>query len=203
MSAHDLRRSQRAYLRFKRIGDIAGALLGITLLIVPMFFVALLIKCTSRGPILYRQKRIGKDKKVFEIIKFRTMRDGAPEVAPSDITPEMQKAMQYRFGNFLRRTSFDEVPQLFNILVGDMSFIGPRPGAAHNEEELIRLRESYHPNAYDVRPGLSGYASLLLKRKHDPVSKARLDHEYVCKLNIWLDIKVFFKTIFGDAGKGS
>lgn len=83
-----------------------------------------------------------------------------------------------------------------------MTFIGPRPGAAHNEEALIEEQEKYTPNAYDVRPGLGGYAQLRMGREHDPAEKAKYDHEYVCKLSFWLDIKVFFGTIFGIFGKG-
>ena len=107
------------------------------------------------------QERIGKNKKVFKLIKFRSMRlDADPNLAPSDMNAEHQQSMETGFGKFLRKTSIDETLQLFNILAGQMGFIGPRPGAAHNEEELIAARESYTPSAFDVRPGMSGYAQV-------------------------------------------
>ena len=135
------------------------------------------------------------------MIKFRSMRlDANPNLAPSDMTEQSQKNMETGFGKFLRKTSLDETPQLFNIFIGQMAFIGPRPGAAHNEEELIKLRESYKPNAYDVRPGLSGYAQTKMDREHDPKQKAYYDHVYVKRLSLWFDIKIFVYTglqVFG------
>ena len=141
-----LRKSQRVYLFFKRLVDLVGSLVGIILLSPVLLICAIITKCTSKGPIFFRQERLGKNKKVFRIFKFRSMRADAPEIAPSDMTIEQQKAMEYRWGRFMRKTSLDEIPQLFNIFVGDMSFIGPRPGAAHNEEELVKAREAYSPN---------------------------------------------------------
>lgn len=129
------------------------------------------------------------------------MRVDAPEIAPSDMTEEQQKAMEYRFGNFLRKTSIDETVQLLNIFSGKMSFVGPRPGAAKNEEELIRLRESYIPSAYEVKPGISGLAQVKMKRDHNPQEKARLDSEYVKKISFCLDAKLFLMTLFRIKGK--
>ena len=128
--------------------------------------------------------------------------DANPNLAPSDMSEKSQKSMETGFGKFLRKTSIDETTQLLNIFIGQMAFIGPRPGAAQNEEELIRLRESYTPSAYEVRPGLGGYAQLKMHRDHDPEKKALYDHEYVKRLSFWLDIKLFFGTIFGIFGKG-
>lgn len=190
-----LRKSQRVYLFFKRLVDLVGSLVGIILLSPVLLICAIITKCTSKGPIFFRQERLGKNKKVFRIFKFRSMRADAPEIAPSDMTIEQQKAMEYKWGQFMRKTSLDEIPQLFNIFVGDMSFIGPRPGAAHNEEELVKAREAYSPNAYDVKPGLSGYAQTRMNREHDPYEKAKYDHEYVKKMSAWFDIKIFVYTI--------
>lgn len=191
-----LRRGQKVYLAIRRVLDIIFSGLGLIILSWFLLIITLLIKCTSKGPVFFRQQRVGKNKKVFKIFKFRTMRADAPEVAPSDMSEEQQKAMEYKFGNFLRKFSIDELPQLINIFLGHMSFIGPRPGAAHNEEELIKLREEHHPSAFLVQPGLSGYAQLKMHRDHDPFKKAELDSYYVEHVNFFFDTKLFFKTIF-------
>ena len=130
------------------------------------------------------------------------MRIDAPEIAPSDMTPEAQKSMETGFGRFLRKTSIDETLQLLNIFIGQMAFIGPRPGAATNEEELIRLREQYTPNAFDVKPGLGGLAQFKMRREHNPEKKAKYDHEYAKNISLWSDIKIFILTILGLFGKG-
>ena len=127
----------------------------------------------------------------------------APEVASSsDIDENTQKNMETRFGKFLGKISLEGTPQLLNIFIGQMAFIGSRPGAAHNEEELIKLREQYKPNAFDVKPGLEGLAQLKNKRAHDPETRVKLDHEYVKNLSLWLDIKIFVLTVFHLFGSG-
>ncbi len=195
-SEDKLRKGQKVYLAIRRVLDIIFSGLGLIILSWFLLIIALLIKCTSKGPVFFRQQRVGKNKKIFRIFKFRTMRADAPEVAPSDMSEEQQKAMEYKFGNFLRKFSIDELPQLINIFLGHMSFIGPRPGAAHNEEELIKLREEHLPSAYLVQPGLSGYAQLKMHRDHNPLKKAELDSYYVKHVNFFFDTKLFFQTIF-------
>ena len=116
-------------------------------------------------------------------------------LAPSDMTPEQQKAMDTGFGRFLRKSSIDETPQLFNILIGQMAFIGPRPGSAHNEEFLKECRLKYTPSAFDVKPGISGWAQIKMKREHDPEFKAFWDHKYVTRVNLFFDAGVFIYTI--------
>lgn len=193
---NSLRTGQKVYLAIRRFLDIIFSGLGLIILSLLLLIIALLIKCTSKGPVFFRQQRVGKNKKIFRIFKFRTMRADAPEVAPSDMSEEQQKAMEYKFGNFLRKFSIDELPQLINIFLGHMSFIGPRPGAAHNEEELVKLREEHHPSAFLVQPGLSGYAQLKMHRDHNPLKKAELDSYYVKHVNFFFDTKLFFQTIF-------
>ncbi len=199
-----MKTSQKIYLPFKRLISIFGSLLGIVLCFVLLWWWVLPINAiATKGHPFFTQERLGKKKKVFKIIKFRSMRlDANPNLAPSDMNEQYQKSLETGFGKFLRKTSIDETPQLLNILIGQMAFIGPRPGAAHNEEELVRLRESYTPNAYDVKPGLGGLAQHKLKRDHSPEKKAALDSEYVKKLSFWLDFKLFFGTIFGIFGSG-
>lgn len=191
-----LKTHQKVYMFFKRGFDIFFSFIGIILLSPLMLICAIIIKCTSKGPVFFRQERLGKNKKVFRIFKFRSLKVGTPEVAPSSLSVDEQKKMTYKWGSFMRKTSLDEVPQLFNIFVGDMSFVGPRPGAANNEEKLIREREKYVPGAYDIRPGLTGYAQIKQHRGHKPNVKAYLDHLYVLRLNIFFDIEIFVYTIF-------
>ncbi len=119
-----------------------------------------------------------------------------PNIAPSEMTEEEQQAMKTKFGTFLRKSSIDETPQLFNIFLGQMAFIGPRPGSAHNEEELVVEREKYSPNAYDVKPGLGGLAQTKMQREHGIEEKASWDHQYASNISLWLDIKLFFASIF-------
>lgn len=148
----------------------------------------------TKGHPFYVQRRLGKHKKEFGLIKFHSMRVDAPEVAPSDIDENTQKNIETGFGKFLRKTSLDETPQLLNI--------GPRPGAAHNEEELIRLREQYKPNVFDVKLGLGGWAQLKNNRAHDLEAKALLDHEYVKNISLWLDMKILVLTVLHLFGNG-
>jgi len=202
MENYKFKNSQKFYFFWKRLIDICGSFVGIifcSLLI--WWWVALLIKLTSKGPIFFRQERVGKNKRVFRIFKFRTMRADAPEIAPSDMTDEQRKAMEYKFGNFLRRFSIDETVQILNVLSGKMSFVGPRPGAAKNEEELIRLRESYTPSAFDVKPGISGLAQVKMNRDHNPKEKARYDSEYAKRIGFCLDAKLFLMTLLRIKGK--
>lgn len=193
-----MRTSQKIYLPFKRLIGFLGALVSIALCIVLLWWWIIPINAiATHGHPFFVHERLGKHKKVFKMIKFRSMKvEANAYLAPSDMSETKQTNMETGFGRFLRKTSLDETPQLLNILIGQMAFIGPRPGAAHNEEELVRLRESYTPNAYDVKPGLSGYAQTKMNREHDPAEKAKYDHEYVENLSFWLDVKVFFATAF-------
>lgn len=200
-----MKRHQKFYLVIKRIIGFLGSIVGIGFCLGLLWWWVFIINLfATKGHPIYVQRRLGKHKKEFGLLKFRSMRLDAPEVAPSEINVETQRKMETKFGSFLRKTSLDETPQLFNILIGQMAFIGPRPGAAHNEEELIKLREQYTPNAFDVKPGLGGWAQLKNKRAHEPRSKAELDHEYVKNISLWFDIKIFVLTVcclFGS-GKG-
>jgi O-antigen biosynthesis protein WbqP len=195
-----LKRHQRIYIFFKRIVDIAGSLLGIAILSPLLFLLAIGTKLTSRGPVFFRQKRLGKNEKPFTLLKFRSMKTDAIQAGQENLTEEQREMMVTKWGRFIRRTSLDELPQLFNILSGSMSFIGPRPGMAENDETLIRNRRSFFPSAYSVKPGLSGYSQIYLRRNPDPIIKARCDSWYVQHLCLWLDIKIFiwsFLCLFG------
>ncbi len=181
---------------FKRLIDIVLSFLAIVILLIPMLIIGLIILITDPGPIFFKQKRFGKDKKLFKILKFRTMKVNTPDI-PTD---KLKNPEQYitSIGKILRKTSLDELPQVFNIFVGQMSFIGPRP-ALWNQEKLIQLRDKVHAN--DVRPGLSGWAQINGRDDISEQKKAKLDGEYIEKLSFPFDIKCFFGT-FTKAFKG-
>src|SRR5574344_2059354 len=192
-----MRTSQKIYLPFKRLIGIFGSLIGLIVCIALLWWWIIPINAiVTKGHPFFAQERIGKHKKVFKMIKFRSKRtDVNPNLAPSDMNEQSQKDMSTKFGKFLRATSIDETPQLLNILVGQMAFIGPRPGSAHNEEFLVECREKYTPNAYDVKPGISGYAQIKMKREHNPEFKAKWDSEYVKRMSFFFDCGIFFYTI--------
>ena len=195
---------QKAYLPFKRLIGIFGSLIGIIFCLGLLWWWVLPINAiVTKGHPFFAQERYGKNQKVFKMIKFRSMKlDADPNLAPSDMDETKQKGMYTRFGKFLRKTSIDETPQLLNIFIGQMAFIGPRPGSAHHEEFLRECRLKYTPNAYDVKPGISGYAQIKMKREHDPEFKAEWDHKYVLRMNFFFDAGIFLYTflkIFGAA----
>ncbi|MCR4562894.1 MAG: sugar transferase [Bacilli bacterium] len=192
-----MRTSQKLYLPLKRLIGIFGSLVGIIVCFALLWWWVLPINAiVTKGHPFFVQGRYGKNKKVFKMIKFRSMKmEADPNLAPSDMDASKQASMDTGFGKFLRKTSIDETPQLLNIFIGQMAFIGPRPGSAHNEEFLVECRERYTPNAYDVKPGISGYAQTAMGREHDPEEKAKYDHEYVTKMSLWFDIKIFVYTV--------
>lgn len=182
---------------FKRLMDIVLSLIGIVVLALPMLIVAVLIKIDSPGPVLFKQKRIGIHKSTFTILKFRSMPVSAPHDTP---THQLQHAgaMLSKWQRIMRRTSIDELPQLYCIFAGSMSIIGPRP-ALWNQDDLIAERDKYGAN--DVRPGLTGWAQINGRDELEIPEKARLDGEYVAALNAGhgkgfaMDCKCFFGTI--------
>lgn len=181
----------------KRLLDILLSLLAMVLLSPVFLALALWVKLDSKGPVLFRQKRVGKGKKLFSILKFRTMYADTPHDVPTHLL-QNPEAMITRCGRFLRKTSLDELPQIFNIFVGQMSVVGPRP-ALWNQEDLIRQRDLYGANA--VTPGLTGYAQVNGRDELPIPVKAKLDGYYTQHLSFFLDLKVFFKTIANVLGR--
>ena len=198
--AYQISTRQKFYLPFKRAIDIFGSTLGIIVLSPVLIICALLTKLTSKGPVFFRQSRYGKDQKVFRIFKFRSMMTTAKLAGAEDVTDEERAQMVTKWGKFMRKTSLDEIPQLFNVFVGDMSFIGPRPCMSEGEEELTQARLSTVPTAYAVKPGISGMAQIYLHRDHDPVKKAEYDSLYVRTFNFWLDTKLFLMSFLVALG---
>lgn len=192
-----MKTSQRIYLPFKRLIGILGSFVGIVVCFVFLWWWVIPVNAiATRGHPFFVQERYGKNKKIFKMIKLRSMKmDADPNLAPSDMGEKKQKSMETKFGAFLRKTSIDETPQLLNIFIGQMAFIGPRPGSAHNEEYLRECREKYTPSAFDVKPGISGYAQIKMKREHDPEFKAEWDSKYVERMSLWFDIGIFGYTI--------
>lgn len=175
---------------FKRLLDFSISLVGAIVLAVPMLIIAAAIKLTSPGPVFFKQKRFGIHKGFFNILKFRTMRTDTPKDMPTHLLSDPTKWIT-GVGAFLRKTSLDELPQLFNIISGDMSIVGPRP-ALWNQEDLIALRDKYGAN--DVRPGLTGWAQINGRDELPLDVKARFDGEYVEKISFAFDCKCFFGT---------
>ena len=171
--------------------DIVLSLCGIITLLLPMAIIAFAIKIDSKGPVFFKQKRVGRNKEHFEILKFRTMLTETPKDVPTHELSDSKKWIT-KVGKILRKTSLDELPQLFNILKGEMSIIGPRP-ALWNQFDLIEERDKYSAN--DVRPGLTGLAQISGRDELEIPVKARLDGEYVEKMSLIFDIKCFIKTI--------
>jgi len=175
----------------KRLLDIVLSLAGIIVLALPLAVISLVIKLDSPGPVFFRQKRFGVHKSFFEILKFRTMRTDTPKDMPTHMLSDPAKWIT-KSGAFLRKTSLDELPQLFNILMGHMSVIGPRP-ALWNQEDLIAERDKYGAN--DLLPGLTGWAQINGRDELPIDVKARLDGEYAEKISFAFDVKCFVGTI--------
>ena len=180
------------YAFVKRMLDILIAFLGIVILFPIFLIISIAIKMDSKGPVIFSQKRYGINKTTFNIYKFRTMDVSAPKnVATKDLGDS--KKYITKLGSILRKTSLDELPQLINILIGQMSIIGPRP-VILEEYNLINEREKYGAN--DVKPGLTGWAQVNGRDMLDDETKARYDGEYVENFGFFMDLKCFFKTIF-------
>lgn len=180
------------YLKFKRFYDTVLAFIGLIVLSPLFLILMILIKIDSKGPILFKQKRIGRDKKHFYILKFRTMRIDTPKDTPTHMLENPQQWIT-KVGKFLRKTSLDELPQIINILKGDMSIIGPRP-ALWNQYDLMDERDKY--GVHNLYPGLTGYAQINGRDELPIPDKAKLDGYYVEHISLWLDIKIFFGTIW-------
>lgn len=179
------------YSRVKRIMDFFLSAIGLIVL-SPLFLILIVaIKIDSRGPVLFNQNRIGIHKTHFNILKFRTMQMDTPKDTPTHLLHNPEKYIT-RVGKFLRKTSLDELPQIWNILVGQMSVVGPRP-ALWNQYDLITQRDLYGAN--DIRPGLTGWAQVNGRDELPIDIKARFDGDYVKQMSFRLDAICFFRTI--------
>ncbi len=182
-------RSRRLYDTSKRVFDIAASAAALAVLALPLGAISVAIKLDSPGPVLFRQRRIGKECTEFEILKFRTMRTDTPDV-PTHLLADPSTFIT-RTGAFLRKTSLDELPQFINILKGEMSFVGPRP-ALWNQDDLVAERAKYGAN--DVVPGLTGWAQINGRDELPIAVKARLDGEYVARRGWPMDLRCLVGT---------
>lgn len=176
----------------KRIFDIIISLLGLAVVFPIMIVIFLLVKASSKGPAIFKQKRVGINNKHFNILKFRTMYVDAPSEVPTDKLPNTN-GMITPIGRFLRKTSLDELPQLVNVLVGDMSLVGPRP-ALWNQYQLIELRNNNGSSR--IRPGITGLAQISGRDNIEETEKARLDGVYTDMITFKMDLKCIFMTFF-------
>ncbi|MBR2797730.1 MAG: sugar transferase [Clostridia bacterium] len=179
------------YVHVKRILDFLLSLLAIVVLSPVLLVISVVIHVTSPGPVLFRQKRVGQGKRHFMIYKFRTMRTDAPKDQPTHLLQD-PNAYITPVGRFLRRSSLDELPQLMNILKGEMAVVGPRP-ALWNQFDLIAERDRYGAN--DVRPGLTGWAQINGRDELPIEVKARLDGEYVKRMSFGFDLRCILGTV--------
>lgn len=177
--------------KVKRLIDIVLSVIGIFVFAPILLLIVLAITADSEGPVIFKQKRVGKHKKHFHLLKFRTMRQGTPSEVPTHLLQNPEQHIT-DVGSFLRKTSLDEIPQIFNILVGHMSIVGPRP-ALWNQYDLIEIRDQY--GVHDIRPGLTGLAQINGRDELPIHEKARIDGEYAKRVCILTDAKCFFKTL--------
>ena len=178
------------YRYIKRIIDILLSGLAIIILSPLLLILCIAIKLDSPGPIFFTQKRVGIHKTYFQIYKFRTMRTDTPKDMPTHMLANPEQYIT-KTGRFLRKTSLDELPQIFNIFKGDMSIVGPRP-ALWNQDDLVAERDKYGAN--DVTPGLTGWAQINGRDELEIPVKAKLDGEYVKKYGFTMDVRCFFGT---------
>ena len=173
----------------KRILDLVLCTIALCIFALPLIAIAILVKVTSSGPVLYWSHRIGRNNQVFKMPKIRTMRVDAPTVA-THLLEDPEKLLT-PFGGYLRQSSLDELPQLFSILRGDMSFVGPRP-ALFNQDDLIALRTACGVHA--IKPGLTGWAQINGRDEVSIEEKVRLDQYYLGQESFFLDLKIIFLT---------
>ncbi|MFU2181501.1 sugar transferase [Streptococcus pluranimalium] len=178
------------YRYLKRLIAIILSASALIILSPLMLLIAIIIKFDSKGPVFFKQKRVGKNKKYFMIYKYRSMYIDAPSEMPTHLLKD-PNAMITKVGKFLRKTSLDELPQLINILKGEMAIVGPRP-ALWNQYDLINERDKYKAN--DIRPGLTGWAQINGRDELEIEEKAKLDGYYVNHLNFAMDVKCFIGT---------
>src|SRR5690625_513141 len=181
-------------LFIKSIIDFVGSFLGIIIISPILLIIALSIKFTSKGPVFFKQERLGKNGKTFEIIKFRTMVLNAENLGTGLFVKTETDNRITKVGKLLRATSLDELPQLFNVLQGNMSLVGPRPPVPHHPNKFDNY-PNFQRKRFNMKPGITGLTQVTVRNSVSWDRRIDVDVEYVEKFNVWLDIKIIFKTI--------
>lgn len=181
-------------LLIKRFIDFFGSLIGSIIIFPTLITIALLIKLTSKGPVFYKQERLGKDGKTFKILKFRTMIVNAEKIGDGLFVKTEQDNRITKIGKLLRATSLDELPQLLNVIIGDMSLVGPRPPVPHHPHKYEEYTDIQR-RRFEMKPGMTGLTQVTVRNSVPWDERIPIDIEYVDKFNVWLDIKIIFKTI--------
>ena len=182
-------------LILKRLIDICGSLFGLVILSPLFIIIAISIKLTSEGPVIFKQERLGKNGRVFKIYKFRTMVVNAENIGDGLTVKSESDSRITKVGRILRKTSLDELPQLFNVLVGHMSLVGPRPPVTYHPYNGYNSYPNWAKKRFNMRPGITGLAQLTVRNSVTWDERIKVDNEYIDKFNIWLDIKILFLTI--------
>ena len=181
-------------LFIKRIIDILGSLIGMIILLPLFIIIAILIKLTSEGPVFFRQERLGKDGKVFKILKFRTMVVNAEKIGDGLKVKSENDSRITKIGRFLRATSLDELPQLWNVFIGQMSLVGPRPPATYFPYDGYENYPDWTKKRFSMRPGITGLAQVKGRNSISWDQRIIIDNTYIDSFNIWLDIKILLIT---------
>lgn len=178
----------------KRLIDLLGSLIGMVIVFPIFIIIALSVKLTSKGPIFFKQERLGKNGRVFKIIKFRTMVVNAEKMGDGLKVKNESDNRITKVGKFLRATSLDELPQLWNVLVGDMSLVGPRPPVPYHPYKYEEYND-FQRKRFEMRPGITGLTQVTVRNSVNWDERIRIDVEYIERFNLWLDIKILVKTI--------
>lgn len=183
-------------LIFKRIIDILASLIGLVILSPLFIIISVAIKTTSKGPIFFKQSRLGRNGESFKIIKFRTMIVNAEKIGDGLTVKSENDDRITKVGKFLRSTSLDELPQFFNILLGQMSLVGPRPPVTYYPYEGYENYPKWAKKRFQMRPGVTGLAQVTVRNSVSWDERIKLDNQYIDKFNLWIDITILFKTLF-------
>lgn len=181
-------------LFIKRLIDLLGSLIGMVIVFPIFIIIALSVKLTSKGSIFFKQERLGKNGKVFKIIKFRTMVVNAEKMGDGLKVENESDNRITKVGKFLRATSLDELPQLWNVLVGDMSLVGPRPPVPYHPYKYEEYND-FQRKRFEMRPGITGLTQVTVRNSVSWDDRIRIDVEYIERFNLWLDIKILAKTL--------
>ncbi|WP_077358734.1 sugar transferase [Virgibacillus halodenitrificans] len=181
-------------LFIKRMIDFFGSLIGVIIISPILIIIALSIKLTSKGPVFFKQERLGKNGRVFKILKFRTMIVNAEKIGSGLFVKTENDNRITKVGKFLRATSLDELPQLWNVVTGDMSLVGPRPPVPHHPYKYEDYND-FQRKRFEMKPGITGLTQVTVRNSVSWDQRLPIDNEYVEKFNVWLDIKILFRTI--------